>query len=74
VGRVRLFKCTDLVVGEVQVQCCDRVRQVMGLGRSDDGCGDDGVLQHPGQGDLRHAGAPGFGDALDRVDDGLVER
>jgi len=29
-------------VGKVQVQCCDRFRQMMGLGRSDDGCGDNG--------------------------------
>ena len=56
------------------VQCCDRFRQVMGLGRSDDGCGDDGALQNPGQRNLSHARTLGFGDPLDRVDDGLVER
>ena len=27
-------------MGKVQVQCFDRFRQVMGLGRSDDGCGE----------------------------------
>jgi hypothetical protein len=74
VGRVRLLECMDLVVGEVQVQCGDRLRQVMGLGRSDDRCRDDGVLQHPRQGNLGHAGTPGLGDALDRVDHGLVQR
>ena len=73
-GRVRLFKCMDLVVGEVQVQCCDRVRQVMGLGRSDDGCRDDGILQDPRQRNLSHFHTAGFGDALDGFDDWLVER
>jgi len=31
VGCVRRFECMDFVVGEVQGQCCDRLRQVMGL-------------------------------------------
>lgn len=35
VGRVRLLKGTDLVVGEVQVQGCDSFGQVMRFGRSD---------------------------------------
>jgi hypothetical protein len=74
VGRVGRFEGMDFVVGEVQVQCRDRVWQVLGLGRSDDGCRDDGVLQHPCQGNLGHADVPGLGDALDRVDHGLIQR
>ena len=63
--RVRLFEGGDLVVGEVDVQCGDCFRQVMGLGRSDDGCGDDGILQNPRQRNLSHFHTTGFGDALD---------
>ena len=73
-GGIRLLKCADLVVGEVQVEGSDGFGEVMRSGRSDDRGGDDGIAQYPRQRDLGHSDAAGFGDLLDGVDDGLVER
>ena len=71
--RVRLFKRADLVVSEMHVERCHGFGQVMRLSRSDDGSGDDRILEHPRKRDLGHLDAAGFGDLLDGVDDGFVE-
>ena len=54
----------DLVVGELEIEGRDGVVEVVRLGRADDGRGDDGVVQHPGQRDLRHRDAARLGDLL----------
>lgn len=69
---VRLLEGLDLVVDEVHVERCCGVGEMVRLGRPDDGCSDDRVLQHPRQRDLSHRDAASFGDLLYRLDDGSV--
>jgi hypothetical protein len=69
VWTVGLLEGANFVVGEVDVEGCNRVGEVMGFGGSHDGSGDDPVLQHPGQRDLRHRDATILGDLLYGVDD-----
>jgi len=70
--RVGLFQGADLVIRQMQVEGGDRFRKVVGLGRADDWCGHERVVQHPGQGDLRHGRSARRGDPRDGVDHGLV--
>jgi len=72
VWTVGLLENVDFVVGEVDIERRHRVREVVRFCGSDDGSGDDRVLQHPGKRDLRHRNAAGLGDLLYGVDDGLV--
>jgi hypothetical protein len=72
VGGVRLLEGADLLLGEVHVERRICVGQVMRLGWSHDGSGDDRVLQHPGEPDPRHRDPPGLRYLPDRFDDGLV--
>src|SRR5205823_11904146 len=57
-----------LVVGELDVERGDGFREVMRLGRADDGGRDAGVAQHPGESHLGHADAALLGTAPNRVD------
>jgi hypothetical protein len=56
----------------VHVERCYGVGEMVRLGRPDDGCSDDGILQHPSQCHLSHRDAASFGDLLYRFDDGSV--
>jgi hypothetical protein len=71
-GAVGLLQDADLVIGEVDLERCDRVGQVMRLGGTHDGGVYHRVPQHPCQGDLRHGDTASFGDLGYCFDDGAI--
>src|SRR5215208_7919445 len=69
---IRLLENTDFFLGELDVERCNRVGEMVWLGGPNNRRGHHRVLQHPGQCDVRHRDAPSFGDLLDRFHDGFV--
>src|SRR3954467_6479103 len=65
--RVGVFKGPNLVVGEVHIDRCRSVWEMVRLSGPHDGSADNGVLQHPSQPPRRHGNAASLGCALDRV-------
>jgi hypothetical protein len=54
---VQLLEAADLLIGEVDSKGRNGIGKMMWLGRPDGGSSNDGILQHPGQCDLRHRDA-----------------
>src|SRR5664280_511261 len=69
---VRLLQADQLVNGQLDLEGSRGVYEVLLLGRADDRCRHDVILEHPRQPDRRHRDATGLGDRLNRVDDVLV--
>src|SRR5664279_2085944 len=69
---IRLLQADQLVNGQLDLEGSRGVDEVLLLGRADDRCRHDVILQHPRQPDRRHRDATGLGDRLNRVDDVLV--
>ena len=70
---VRLLEPRDLLVAERELLGGERVLEVLGLRRADDRRGDAGLVQQPGERDLRGRDAASRGDLADAVDDGEVD-
>lgn len=68
-GAVGLFELGDLLRGELDFDDGGCVVDVGGLGGADDGGGDTGFVQQPGQGNLRWEEAAFGGDLGEPVDD-----
>ena len=66
VGR---FEVLDLVVGEVEIECRNGVSEMMRLRRTDDGRGNNRIVQHPCERNSSHRELARFGDALNGFDD-----
>ena len=67
VSFVRLLQGFHFVFGEADVQRFDCLIQVRHLAGSDNGCGDPGVCENPGQSNLRILNSPLFGDLSEPV-------
>jgi hypothetical protein len=70
---VRLLELPDLVLGQPDLDCGAGIHEPVRLSGSDDRRRHDRLGQQPGQRDLRHRDAPRLFNALDRVDDRLVD-
>lgn len=71
-GGVGLFHGFDLLVCQADVKGCDGIGEVVFLGGTDDRCGYYRVVQHPGEGDVRHGDSAFFCDLLNCVGNGFV--
>ena len=66
---VRRVQLLQLGVGQLDVECCDCIVDVVRFGGADDRRGDAGLAGHPGECDLRPGDLPLGGDAGDLLDD-----
>jgi hypothetical protein len=73
-AHVRFLKRADLVVSEFNVERRGGLPEVVRFRRTDDGCADPGMAQHPGESHLSHADAALLSDVLHCVDDRFIER
>ena len=72
-GLIGLLEPGDFVGGELYVDGGYGVFEVIGFGGADDGGGDGGFVEHPGQGDLGGWEIAFAGDLVYAIDDGLVD-
>ena len=70
---VRLLEPRDLVVAQRELLGRERVLEVLELRRADDRRGDAGLVEQPGERDLRRRDAALRRDLGDPVDDGEVD-
>ena len=69
---VGLLHGFDLLVCQADVKGCDGIGEVVFLGGTDDRCGYYGVVQHPGEGDVRHRDPAFFCNSLNCVGNRFV--
>ncbi|MPM32210.1 hypothetical protein SDC9_78770 [bioreactor metagenome] len=71
-GCVVLLERSDFLAGEVHREGGGSVSEMMRLGCPDNGCGDNRIVQHPGQGNLCHRDISSFRYGLHGIDGALV--
>ncbi len=71
-GLVGGFQLLDLFGSQLDVQSSHGIIDVMRFAGADDGCGDAGSLQDPGQGDLRRFLAGFLGEIFHSLNDRFI--